>query len=117
MKTERQSRRMLHFLAAILVIVLIMGNAAVAFGESNGKSKEIVDPYQMYTYDLMNQHIDRLAAAYPGLIMVKSIGTTAFGREIKAVKLGKGEASVIIDGSQHAREWMGTNLILYMIDR
>jgi g-D-glutamyl-meso-diaminopimelate peptidase len=114
---ERQSKRLLQVLAAILGIVLIMGNAVVVSSESNMKSKEIVDPYQVYTYDLMTQQIDQLAAAYPDLIKVQSIGTTAFGRDIKAVKVGKGEASVLIDGSQHAREWMGTNLILYMIDR
>ena len=102
-------------LVTILVIVLSMGNTVMAASES--KNKEIVDPYQMYTYDSMIEQIDQLAAAYPGLIKVKSIGKTAFGRDIKAVKVGKGEASVLIDGSQHAREWLGTNLILYMIDR
>lgn len=117
MGKERQSRKIRQVLASILVIVFILWNPAAVFAESAGKSKEIVDPYQVYTYDLMTQQIDQLAAAYPDLIQVKSIGTTTFGREIKAVKLGKGEASILIDGSQHAREWMGTNLILYMIDR
>ncbi|SFM22490.1 g-D-glutamyl-meso-diaminopimelate peptidase [Paenibacillus sp. 1_12] len=117
METERKSRRLLQVLVAILGALLIMGNAHGSAANSNVESKEIVDPYQVYTYELMTQHIDQLAAAYPELITVKSIGTTDFGREIKAVKVGKGEASILIDGSQHAREWMGTNLILYMIDR
>ncbi|MNI11068.1 Gamma-D-glutamyl-L-diamino acid endopeptidase 1 [compost metagenome] len=115
MGKESQLRRNLQVLVMILVMGLIMGNTVATASES--KSKEIVDPYQMYTYDLMIQQIDQLAAAYPELIKVQSIGKTAFGRDIKAVKVGKGEASVLIDGSQHAREWMGTNLILYMIDR
>ncbi|WP_409343973.1 M14 family zinc carboxypeptidase [Paenibacillus sp. MBLB4367] len=118
MGTERMNGRPFRALVAILAIVLLLGGVpAIVSNASEETSKDIVDPYQMYTYELTNQHIDRLAAAYPGLIEVKTIGKTAFGRDIRAVKLGKGEASVLIDGSQHAREWMGTNLILYMIDR
>ncbi|MCU6791588.1 M14 family zinc carboxypeptidase [Paenibacillus sp. WQ 127069] len=117
MGTERKSRVLLQVLAAILAILLMMGNVVVIASDSQSVSKEIVDPYQVYTYELMTQQIDQLAAAYPELIEVKSIGTTGFGRDIKAVKVGKGDASILIDGSQHAREWMGTNLILYMIDR
>ncbi|NEW04967.1 gamma-D-glutamyl-meso-diaminopimelate peptidase [Paenibacillus sp. SYP-B3998] len=102
-----------------LVITAFMGNAVVSADEQSAvaANKEIVNPYQTYTYDLMSEDVKKLAAAYPDLIQVKSIGTTAYGKDIKAVKLGKGEANVLIDGAQHAREWMGTNLILYMIDR
>ncbi|WP_256865544.1 M14 family zinc carboxypeptidase [Paenibacillus sp. 32352] len=120
MKTERKSGTMRKMAAAVLGISLMLGGiggAAAAASDSPPANKEIVYPYQEYTYELMSEQIDKLAAAYPGLIEVRSIGTTNFGRDIKAVKLGKGEASVLIDGSQHAREWMGTNLILYMIDR
>lgn len=118
MKTERKSGRAKNILAAVLGISLMFGSTGtIGASDSVPINKEIVDPYQEYTYELMSEQIGKLAAAYPGLIEVKSIGTTDFGRDIKAVKLGKGEANVLIDGSQHAREWMGTNLILYMIDR
>ncbi|TBL77490.1 gamma-D-glutamyl-meso-diaminopimelate peptidase [Paenibacillus thalictri] len=99
-------------------MIFAAGSALGAAPQANGTiNKDIVDPYQTYTYELTAQHIDQLAAAYPDLIQVKTIGKTDFDRDIKAVKLGKGEATVLIDGSQHAREWMGTNLIMYMIDR
>lgn len=109
--------RLLVVLAVLLGAAMIMESVQAAGADSKSVSKDIVNPYQVYTYPLMIQQIDQLAAAYPDLIEVKTIGKTLFGRDIKAVRLGKGEASVLIDGSQHAREWMGTNLILYLIDR
>ncbi|WP_282939084.1 M14 family zinc carboxypeptidase [Paenibacillus sp. RC67] len=117
---ERKKSRQHSIAAAVLGISLIFGSTHAVSGaasDSTPVNKEIVYPYQEYSYELMSEEMNKLAAVYPGLIEVKSIGTTDFGRDIKAVKLGKGEASVLIDGSQHAREWMGTNLILYMIDR
>ncbi|MEK8129039.1 M14 family zinc carboxypeptidase [Paenibacillus filicis] len=115
--TKRQRGRRLALLTVILGTALMMGNVHAASPDLPSVSKDIIDPYQMYTYELMIQQMDQLASAYPELIEVISIGKTDLGRDIKAVRLGKGEASVLIDGSQHAREWMGTNLILYMIDR
>ncbi|MEW9701427.1 M14 family zinc carboxypeptidase [Paenibacillus sp. SI8] len=102
----------------LAVATICMGDINVhAEEKTNAVNQNIVNPYQTYTYDLMSADVKKLAAAYPELIQVKSIGKTAYGKELTAVKLGKGEATVLIDGSQHAREWMGTNLILYMIDR
>ncbi|WP_442601984.1 M14 family zinc carboxypeptidase [Paenibacillus sp. KN14-4R] len=117
MRNKRQHRTLPRLLAATLALCLVMGVIHVGSVRASSVSKDIVDPYQVYTYELMSKHMDQLAAAYPALIEVKSIGKTTFGREIMALKLGKGDATVLIDGSQHAREWMGTNLIMYMIDR
>ncbi|MFC0213901.1 M14 family zinc carboxypeptidase [Paenibacillus chartarius] len=117
---QRESLRQRAWKALTAVILAGMfwfGALGTGYAEESAGSKNIVDPYQVYTYERMLEHTDRLAAAYPDLIRNQSIGTTAFGREIRAVKLGKGEATILIDGSQHAREWMGTNLIMYMIDR
>lgn len=108
---------MKRFLQIAIMAALLLGIGNVQTQASSGASKDIVDPYQVYTYELMNEQLDQLAAAYPDLIELKTIGKTAYNREIRAAKLGKGEATILIDGSQHAREWMGTNLIMYMIDR
>lgn len=114
-KPKRKLRRMLT--AMVLGAVIWTGPAGTGYVQAEGTGKDIVDPYQVYSYTLMLEDMNRLAAAYPDLIQLKTIGTTVFGREIKALKLGRGEASILIDGSQHAREWISTNLILYMIDR
>jgi g-D-glutamyl-meso-diaminopimelate peptidase len=77
----------------------------------------IVNPKQMYTYERMVQDIQKLAKAYPDLISYQSIGKSEYGRDLYAVKLGKGEATVFINGAHHAREWITTNLNMYMIEQ
>lgn len=115
---ERTLKRRVHLmLSTLTAVMLLAGPMSGAVSGASGDNGEIVDPYRMYTYDMTAQAIGELAKTYPDLIRVETIGTTVFGREIQAVRLGTGEATVLMDGSQHAREWMGTNLLLYMIDR
>ena len=45
-----------------------------------------------------------------------SIGQSEKGKNIWAVKLGKGKKSILINGSHHAREWLTTLLIMKMIN-
>ncbi|WP_034302154.1 M14 family zinc carboxypeptidase [Bacillus cihuensis] len=44
-----------------------------------------------------------------------SIGHSEKGKDIWAVKLGKGKKSILINGSHHGREWLSTLLIMKMI--
>lgn len=64
----------------------------------------------------MRRDIERLAKAYPDLIAYESLGQTKYGRELYAIKLGRGEAVLFLNGSHHAREWMTTPLLMEMID-
>lgn len=80
-------------------------------------TKQVVDYNQTYTYEMMVQQINQLVVMYPGLIEKKNIGKTKYGRDIWAVKLGKGRATVFINGSHHAREWMTSTLNMYMIEQ
>lgn len=77
----------------------------------------IVNPRQIYTYLQMKRDIQTLAQKYPDLIHYEVVGQTAYGRDIYAVSLGKGKATGFINGSHHAREWITTNLNMYMIDQ
>lgn len=79
-------------------------------------SQSLVNPKQLYTYDLMQKDIGRLATAYPDLIKTQIIGKSVDGRNLYAVKLGKGKTEVFFNGSHHAREHITTNLIMEMID-
>jgi g-D-glutamyl-meso-diaminopimelate peptidase len=63
----------------------------------------------------MTADIKQLAADYPELVEYKSLGKTAFGRDIWAVKIGYGESTSLVSGSTHAREWISTNLNMYML--
>ena len=65
----------------------------------------------------MVRDIEKLEKAYPELIEVEIIGQSEYGRDIYAVSLGKGDSTVFINGSHHAREWMTTNVNMNMIDK
>lgn len=64
----------------------------------------------------MVRDISELEKAYPNLISKRIIGQSVDGRNIYAVKLGKGKTEIMINGSHHAREYITTNLLMEMID-
>ncbi len=99
-----------------------MGSYASWNGQELSLSKyppahSIVNPNQTYTYTIMQKDIQKLAAMYPDLVKYEVVGKTVYGRNIYAVSLGKGPATVFINGSHHAREWITTTLNMYMIDQ
>ncbi|PKG23769.1 peptidase M14 [Niallia nealsonii] len=65
----------------------------------------------------MVEDIKKLQKSYPSLIAYKVIGKSEYGRDIYAVSLGKGTATTFINGSHHAREWLTTNLNMYMLEQ
>lgn len=95
------------FLFVMVVIVLPLHVSAAS----------IVNPKQVYTYEQMEQDIKKLAERYPELIAYEVIGKSEYGRNIYAVSLGKGLSTSYINGSNHAREWISTNLVMNMIEQ
>ncbi|WP_051475612.1 M14 family metallocarboxypeptidase [Bacillus sp. J37] len=81
------------------------------------KPKNIVDPMQTYTYETMVKDLKEIEKSYPGLAKLTSIGKSVDGRELYALKLGKGKTEILIHGSHHAREWITTNLVMEKIDQ
>lgn len=84
-----------------------------------GKASDIsfVNPNRVYSYNNMASDIKTLQKAYPDLIKYKVVGKSEYGRNIYAVSLGKGRPKTFINGSHHAREWLTTNLNMYMIEQ
>ncbi|WP_147034598.1 M14 family metallopeptidase [Tenuibacillus multivorans] len=66
---------------------------------------------------MMTSDIKKLKELYPEVIDYQSLGQTQYGREIWAVKLGHGDATLFINGSHHAREWITTTLSMNMIQQ
>ncbi|WP_051459371.1 M14 family zinc carboxypeptidase [Paenibacillus zanthoxyli] len=95
----------------LLFVFIFQPGRAQAQGQA-----DIVNPKQVYSYSIMKRDIDKLAAAYPDLVSVQTLGKTAYGRELWAVKLGRGESVLFLNGSHHAWEWMTTTLLMKMID-
>ncbi|WP_051541417.1 M14 family zinc carboxypeptidase [Caldalkalibacillus mannanilyticus] len=102
------------FVISVALLVFLWQQVGM---EALAQNKRIVNPKQVYTYEMMTKDIERLAQQYPDLIEVKSIGQTPYGREIWAVKLGNGTPNVFFNGSHHAREWLTTNLLMDMLDQ
>jgi len=68
----------------------------------------VVDVTDIYTYEQMQKDIAALAARYPDLIQVSSIGKSELGKDLTVLILGdpKAEHQVIVQASIHAREHM-----------
>jgi g-D-glutamyl-meso-diaminopimelate peptidase len=76
----------------------------------------VVNPKQTYTYEQMQKDIMRLQTFYPQLIQTQVIGHSVEGRNIYAVKLGRGPREIFMNASHHAREHITTNLLMEMLD-
>lgn len=76
-----------------------------------------VNPYDVYTYDEMQEDIYELAELYPQLISVYSLGKSAEGRDMTAFNLGNGEKKIIMCGGMHAREYIASIFLMYIADR
>ncbi|WEG16618.1 M14 family zinc carboxypeptidase [Alkalihalophilus pseudofirmus] len=97
------------FLSLIVVVLIPFSNEVNA--------SNIVNPKQVYSFEQMERDIVRLAETYPEIIEYKVIGESEYGRPIYAVKLGNGVSTSYINASNHAREWISTNLTMSMIDQ
>lgn len=101
-------------ISSVFFILLLAG---LFFHGGEAHAASYVSPKQVYTYEEMIEDIKELAAAYPDLISYKIVGKSEYGRDLYAVSIGTGKPTVFINGSHHAREWMTTNLNMYMIDQ
>ena len=100
----------------LLLLSLIVLCGTFLFSESTF-AKTIVNPNQTYSTTTLLNDIKKLEKTYPGLVKKEIIGKSEYGRNIYAVSLGKGDSTVFINGSHHAREWITTNLTMNMIDK
>jgi g-D-glutamyl-meso-diaminopimelate peptidase len=80
------------------------------------EASTIVDTTNTYSYEEMVADMEALRSKYPDIITYQSIGKSEFQRDIFAVKVGKGEETVLMNGSHHAREWLSTMLMMEMIE-
>lgn len=100
----------------LLSIFFLLG-VSFLFANITSAQSYLVNPNQTYSYAKMVKDIEKLEQTYPDLIHVQIIGKSEYGRNLYAVSLGKGNATVFINGSHHAREWITTNVNLNMIDK
>nr|AEI58636.1 carboxypeptidase [Eupolyphaga sinensis] len=74
---------------------------------------------QYYRYDEINSYLEELAAKYPNLVTLESIGKSYEGRDMVVIKISSGGSgtrpAILIDGGIHAREWIAPATALYVI--
>ncbi|MBM7661606.1 nicotinamide riboside kinase [Bacillus mesophilus] len=78
---------------------------------------DVVNPKQEYTYEEMRRDLLLIQNIYPGLVELKTIGKSVDGRNIYAIKVGKGSTEIFFNASHHGREHITTNLVMEMIDQ
>jgi len=71
---------------------------------------------QPYSYEVLKQDLKKLKRHYKKEIQIKTIGTSHFGREIYAIKLGRGKKNIVLIGAHHGREWMTSMLLMKKLD-
>ncbi|WP_256218460.1 M14 family zinc carboxypeptidase [Bacillus sp. MUM 116] len=69
-----------------------------------------------YSYAILKQDLSKIQRKYNQVVGIQSIGTTYFGKNIWAVKLGKGKKNIALIGSHHGREWLTSTLLMKMLE-
>ena len=73
------------------------------------------------TWDEVNDRLDELAAAHPQLASLFTAGQSHEGRDIRGIRItGPGDTSgrgqVLLNGCQHAREWIAVMVPMYLAE-
>ncbi|MDR1204982.1 MAG: hypothetical protein LBL26_05820 [Peptococcaceae bacterium] len=78
---------------------------------------DVVYPYAAYGYERMIRDAARLEAAYPELIRLSRAGVSAEGRDLLLAELGKGPGKLFVCGAMHAREYITSTYLMFMLER
>ncbi|WP_456273207.1 M14 family zinc carboxypeptidase [Bacillus sp. AK031] len=94
------------------------GRKAYVYAPATGlnASRVVNARERVYTYEEMVGDLKEMARMYPDFTELTTIGKSVDGRDIYAMKLGKGSKEVLVDASTHAREHMTTNIVMTMLD-
>ena len=81
-----------------------------------GDWMDVVELTNVYSYDEMVKDMAALAAQYPEIVTVSSIGSSELGRDIPVICIGNPEAEhhVLLQGAIHAREHLTAWLLMAM---
>lgn len=95
----------------------VIETSASIIDEAESKiESNIVNLNEKYTYDQMVKDINLLEDMYPEIIKTEIIGKTEDNRDIWLVKLGKGDAKIVLEGGNHAREYASTPILMKCIE-
>ncbi|MFB5284488.1 M14 family zinc carboxypeptidase [Peribacillus sp. Hz7] len=95
-----------------IILVCLVSLFAFPF---HAMAKVVNEDKNLYSFEMMEADLKRLQQTLP--IEVHSIGKSEKGRDIWAVKLGKGQQSILLVGAHHGREWLTTHLLVKMLEQ
>jgi zinc carboxypeptidase len=75
---------------------------------------------EYHDYDAISSHLRELAALAPDRAAVQAIGASSEGRPVWALRVagtGGGKTRMLVDGTQHAREWLAAMATTCIADR
>ncbi len=61
--------------------------------------------------------MDLLHESHPTIARIKRIGTSVEGWPIRALEVGRGDIGIVLNGGQHAREWISVMVTMCVADR
>ncbi|MGE0551502.1 MAG: M14 metallopeptidase family protein [Kofleriaceae bacterium] len=66
----------------------------------------------------LNAYLERLVDRHSGLATKRRLGASVEGRSIEAIEIGRGgEHKIVLNGGQHAREWVSVMVPMCIADR
>jgi hypothetical protein len=97
--------------------------------ESNARAAQAANGDWFQSYKQLreiNDRLDFLAQSYPNLAQVTTIGQSLEGRDIRMIRITgpdakgnprDGRAAFVIEGTQHAREWISPMTVMFAAER
>lgn len=116
-KEERTMQKRLKTRLVVFAMVFMAIGSIRTTAHADTVYAYTVDPYHEYSYENMLEDAEELQEMYPELVRLKSIGKTVEGRDIALIEFGNGSRKVFLSGATHAREYISTAYLMYMIDR
>ncbi|MDO0939066.1 M14 family zinc carboxypeptidase [Streptomyces sp. DG2A-72] len=66
--------------------------------------------------DVMHAELDAVAAAHPGLVRLRRVGTSRLGEPLRVLTVGDGPADAVVIGGPHPNEPVGTLTVSALIE-
>uniref|UniRef100_A0A6B2L5M5 Peptidase M14 domain-containing protein n=1 Tax=Arcella intermedia TaxID=1963864 RepID=A0A6B2L5M5_9EUKA len=114
---EQLSERHIPFRVLIEDVQALMGKQ-VEGREGMVTSQTGIDYTQYHTYEEIVAWLKTLPASYPTIAQLINIGKSYEGRDLLVVRISSNKTSgkaVWFDGGIHAREWISTATVVYML--
>lgn len=99
----------------------LIDNETNSTGHRQTRATRYIDLTNYHSYNTISAYLDSVASA-SSHAQVINLGQSVEGRDLKLLKISNGQSSpgkkaIFMDGGIHAREWISTATILYMIDQ